>query len=74
MKTYVNPKAAVKIPGCHVDTLGRLANEGKIGYIKTPGDQQRYDAQGYIDSQTESDITTVCYCRVSGKSQTDNFR
>ena len=42
-----------------------------IEYIKIPGDQRRYDVQGYIDSQTESDITAVCYCRVSGKSQTD---
>ena len=74
MKAYVNPKAAKKVLGCHVDILRRLANEGKIQYIKTPGAQQRYDLQGYIDSQTESDITTVCYCRVSGKGQTDASR
>ena len=49
-------------------------NEGKIGYIKTPEGQRRYDVQGYIDSQTESGITTVCYCRVSGKGQTDASR
>ena len=48
-------------------------NDGKIRYIKTPGDPRRYDLQGYIDSQTESDITTVCYCRVSRKSQTNDL-
>ena len=74
MKTDVNPKAAVKVLDCHVDILRRLANEGKIRYIKTPGAQRRYDLQGYIDSQTESDITTVCYYRVSEKSQTDDSR
>ena len=74
MKAYVNPKAAAKILGCHVDTVSRLANDDKIRYIKTPGGQRRYDVQGYIDSQTESDITTVCYYRVSGKGQTDASR
>ncbi len=95
MKIYMNPKTAAKVLGCHVDSLRRLANAGKIGYIKTPGGQRRYDVQGYIDSQTESltpssvtspradlspigsgqaDITTVCYCRVSGKGQTDDSR
>jgi putative resolvase len=73
-RTYVIPKAAAKILGCHVDTVSRLANDDKIRYIKTPGGQRRYDVQGYIDSQTESDITTVCYCRVSGKGQTNASR
>ncbi len=78
MKTYMNPKAAAKVLGCHVESLRRLANAGKIGHIKTPGGQRRYDVQGYIDSQAESlipsgqtDVTTVCYCQVSGKGQTD---
>ena len=74
MKTCVNPEAAAEALGCHVNTLGRLANEGKIQYIKTPGGQRRYDLQGYIDRQTESDITTACCCRVSGKGQTDDSR
>ena len=74
MKNYMNLKAAANVLGCHVKSLRRLANEGEIRYIKTSGAQRRYDVQGYIDSQTGADITTVCYCRVSGKSQTDASR
>ena len=29
--------------------------------------------QGYLDAQTETDIVTVGYCRVSGKSQSDDL-
>ncbi len=29
--------------------------------------------QGYLDPQTETDITTVGYCRVSGKGQSDDL-
>ena len=73
MKNYMNPKDAARVLGCHVDSLRRLVNAGKIRYIKTPGGQRRYDVQGYIDSQTGSDTTTVCYCRVSEKGQSDDL-
>ena len=29
--------------------------------------------QGYIDAQTETDIVTIGYCRVRGKSQSDDL-
>ena len=29
--------------------------------------------QGYLDAQTETDIVTVGYCRVSGESQSDDL-
>ena len=73
MKHYKTPRETSEILGISIDRLRRLAENGTISTIKTPGGQRRYDAQGYIDAQTETDITTIGYCRVSGKGQSEDL-
>ena len=70
MKTqFMTPRDAAKALGYNVDYLRQLAKQGKIPTIRTPGGHLRYAIQEYIDEQRGSDITTLCYCRVSGKAQ-----
>ena len=70
MKTqFMTPRDAAKALGYNVDYLRQLAKQGKIPTIRTPGGHRRYAIQEYIDEQRESGITTLCYCRVSGKAQ-----
>ena len=72
MKTqYVTPRAAAKALGYNVDYLRQLAKKGKLPTLRTPGGHLRYAVQEYINSQLGSEITTICYCRVSGKAQAD---
>ena len=71
MKHYKTPRETSEILGISIDRLRRLAENGTISTIRTPGGQRRYDVQGYLDAQTGTDITTVGYCRVSGKGQSD---
>ena len=71
MKHYKTPRETSEILGISIDRLRRLAENGTISVIRTPGGQRRYDVQGYIDAQTETDIVTIGYCRVRGKSQSD---
>lgn len=71
MKHYKTPRETSEILGISIDRLRRLAENGTISAIRTPGGQRRYDVQGYLDEQTGRDITTVGYCRVSGKGQAD---
>ena len=65
----MTPRDAAKALGYNVDYLRQLAKQGKIPTIRTPGGHLRYAIQEYIDTQRESGITTLCYCRVSGKAQ-----
>lgn len=69
----MTPREAAKALGYNVDYLRQLAKAGKLPYILSPGGQYRYAVQEYIDSQRSTDITTVCYCRVSGKAQADDL-
>ena len=69
MKHYKTPRETSEILGISIDRLRRLAENGTISTIRTPGGQRRYDVQGYLDAQTRTDITTVGYCRVSGKGK-----
>ena len=48
-----------------------MERAGHILCIRTGGGHRRYDVQSFIDAQTEADMVTVGYCRVSGKGQTD---
>ena len=52
-----------------ITSVNLLNKENQILSIQTPGGHYRYAIQEYIDSQRESGITTLCYCRVSGKAQ-----
>ena len=73
MKHYKTPRETSEILGISIDRLRRLAENGTISTIRTPGGQRRYDVQGYLDAQTGTDITTVGYCRVSGEGQSDDL-
>ncbi|MYF98948.1 IS607 family transposase [Candidatus Poribacteria bacterium] len=54
------------------DHLRKLANEGKIDYIRTGGGHRRYDVEGYIKSKSQS-TAIICYCRVSSTKQRDDL-
>ncbi len=73
MKHYKTPRETSEILGISIDRLRRLAENGTISTIRTPGGQRRYDVQGYLDAQTDTIITTIGYCRVSGKAQSDDL-
>ena len=67
---YVSARKASELLDYTPDHLRKLANEGKIDYIRTGGGHRRYDVEGYIKSKSQS-IATICYCRVSSTKQRD---
>ncbi len=71
MKNYKPPREAAQTLGITVDHLRRMERAGEITCIRTGGGHRRYDVQSFIDAQTGTDIITIGYCRVSGKSQSD---
>ena len=73
MKNYKPPREAAQTLGITVDHLRRMERAGEITCIRTGGGHRRYDVQSFIDAQTRTDITTIGYCRVSGKSQSDDL-
>ena len=73
MKHYKTPRETSEILGISIDRLRRLAENGTISTIRTPGGQRRYDVQGYLDGQTETEITTIGYCRVSSREQKEDL-
>jgi predicted site-specific integrase-resolvase len=50
-----------------------MAKNDKIRTYRTDRGQDRYDVNDYIAKRTGQTRTTVCYCRVSGKSQSDDL-
>ncbi len=70
---YYTPRDAAEALGYNVDYLRQLAKAGKIDFIMSPGGQRRYDVDGYIRSQKQTNGSTICYCRVSGKGQSDHL-
>jgi len=64
---YVPSREASRILGVHPQTLRAWAREGRIDYIRTEGNQRRYDVDSYIGNAKPT--ITVCYCRVSSKKQ-----
>ena len=64
---YVPSREASRILGVHPQTLRVWAREGRIDYIRTEGNQRRYDVDSYIENSKPT--ITVCYCRVSSKKQ-----
>ena len=73
MKNYKSPREAAQTLGITVDHLRRMERAGEITCIRTGGGHRRYDVQSFIDAQTGTDITTIGYCRVSGKGQSDDL-
>ena len=73
MKHYKTPRETSEILGISIDRLRRLAENGTISTINTPGGHRRYDVQGYLDEQTEATLTTIGYCRVSRHGQKDDL-
>ncbi len=73
MKHYKTPREASEILGISIDRLRHLADNGTISAIRTPAGHRRYDVQGYLDGQIQADITTIGYCRVSGKGQSEDL-
>ena len=71
MKNYKPPREAAQTLGITVEHLRRMERAGEITCIRTGGGHRRYDVQSFIDAQTGTDIATVGYCRVGGKSQSD---
>ena len=71
MKNYKPPREAAQTLGITVDHLRRMECAGEITCIRTGGGHRRYDVQSFIDAQIGRDITTIGYCRVRGKSQSD---
>ncbi len=71
MKNYKPPREAAQTLGITVDHLRRMERAGEITCIRTGGGHRRYDVQSFIDAQIGRDITTIGYCRVRGKSQSD---
>ncbi len=69
---YISARKASELLDYTPDHLRKLANEGKIEYIRTGGGHRRYDVEGYIKSKSQS-IATVCYCRVSSTKQRDDL-
>ncbi len=53
--------------GVHPQTLRAWAREGRIDYIRTEGNQRRYDVDSYIGNAKPT--VTLCYCRVSSRKQ-----
>ena len=64
---YVPSREASRILGVHPQTLRTWAREGRIDYIRTEGNQRRYDVDSYIGLSKPT--VTICYCRVSSKKQ-----
>ena len=64
---YVPSREASRILGVHPQTLRKWAREGRIDYIRTEGNQRRYDVDSYLGQSRPAQ--TVCYCRVSSKKQ-----
>ena len=68
---YVPFREASRILGVHPQTLRAWAREGRIDYIRTEGNQRRYDVDSYIGNSKPT--ITVCYCRVSSKKQSKDL-
>ncbi len=73
MNNFVSAKKASEQLGFSIDHLRRMAKNDKIRTYRTDGGHYRYDVNDYIAKRTGQTLTTVCYCRVSGKSQSDDL-
>ena len=68
MAKYVKPKEAAEILGVHERTLRRWEEDGRIGAIRTPSGQRRYDIESYVAKSGGDRRRVVAYARVSGRA------
>jgi putative resolvase len=76
MSKFVPSRKAAETLGLHPNTLRRLADQGKIEYIRTPGGQRIYNVNSFISNRVSLDEfnkVSVCYCRVSSAKQSDDL-
>lgn len=72
MSNFLPTRKAAQALGMHPNTVRKYADEGKIKHIKTNGNQRRYDVSSFISENSE--MQTICYCRVSSKKQSDDLQ
>lgn len=74
--TFVSIREAQRIMGFSQSTLRKMADEGLIHVIKTPGGHRKFDVSSYTCKQLEckEDKVSICYARVSSKGQRDDLQ
>ena len=73
MNTLMSPKNAAAMLDVSIEHRRRMEARGEIDCVRTGGGHRRYDVQKFVDAQRNPEITTLCYCRVSGKAQADTL-
>lgn len=75
MMEYLPSRKASQLLNLHPNTLRRLADTGKIDYIKTDAGHRRYNVQDYITKNKLPSLgkIKICYCRVSSAKQRDDL-
>lgn len=68
---YETTKVACRKLNVHPNTLRNWSREGKIVTIRTPGNQRRYDVEGFLGKIKCRRM--ICYCRVSSYKQKDDL-
>ncbi len=77
MSKFVPSRKAADTLGLHPNTLRRLADSGKIEFIKTPSGQRHYNTNSFIGNRISLDEfnkRSICYCRVSSQKQSEDLK
>ncbi len=67
---YIKGKDACGRLGVCMNTLRKMADDGRIETIRVSG-QRRYNVETYLGLQQQQ--STICYCRVSSHKQQDDL-
>ena len=67
---YIKGKDACGRLGVCMNTLRKMADDGRIETIRVSG-QRRYNVESYLGLQQQQ--STICYCRVSSHKQRDDL-
>ena len=67
---YIKGKDACGRLGVCMNTLRKMADDGRIETIRVSG-QRRYNVDAYLGLQQQQ--STICYCRVSSHKQRDDL-
>ena len=78
---YVTASTAAEQLGFSIITLRRLAEKGRIDFLRTAGGHRRYNVNTFIanahNNECEEETKTTCtgaiYCRVSSHKQKDDL-